>query len=182
MQTLKLLTLTTGLLISGLAMAAPKPQSLVVEIADRGEIVIELMSEKAPLATAHIGSLAANGFYNGQKIFRVARSPRPFLAQMGDPNTKKLPLTDEAIGSGGAGAAIPFEETGLKHTRGAVGLAMKADANGKLVGDSQFYFMLGNAGFLDGKYTVFGRITKGLDLLDKLAEGDVITRVTFNRG
>ncbi|MBL8048013.1 MAG: peptidylprolyl isomerase [Chthonomonas sp.] len=181
MQTLKFISALGLASLVGAGWAAPKPQMLIVEIADRGEVVIEL-SEKAPLATAHIGALADKGFYNGQKIFRVVRSPRPFLAQMGDPLTKSRALTDDSIGSGGTGAAIPFEETGWKHTKGAVGLAMKADANGKLVGDSQFYFMLGNAGFLDGKYTVFGRITKGAELLEKLAEGDVITRVSLNRG
>lgn len=182
MRSLNLLSGLTFMAICASAMAAPKAQTLTVEIADRGSIVIELFSEKAPLATAHIGGLAERGFYNGQKIFRVVRSPRPFLAQMGDPNTKNKPLTDESIGQGGSGAKIPFEDTGAKHTVGAVGLAMKADANGKLIGDSQFYFMLGTAGFLDGKYTVFGRITKGLDLLEKLTEGDTISKVTFNRG
>lgn len=168
--------------LASISSAAPKASQLVVEIENRGSLTIELFTEKAPLATSHIAELARAGFYDGLKFFRVVRSPRPFLAQTGDPNTLKRPLGDSSIGEGGSGKAIPFEDTGEKHTVGAVGLAMKPNKSGVLMGDSQFYIMLGSAGFLDGKYTVFGRVSKGQDLLEKIQEGDVMRKVTFVQG
>jgi len=161
------------------ATAVAKEQFLVLDIEGRGTITIQLYADKAPKACAQISGLAQKGFYDGQKFFKVIRSPRPFLAQLGDPQSKTKSITDSNMGNGGTGAKIAFEDSGQRHVKGAVGLAMKPDDSGTLFGDSQFYLMLGNAGFLDGKYTVFATVTKGLDVLDTVEQGDVIKSVKF---
>lgn len=176
---LSILTILAASATVGFSPFAPvaKEQFLVLDIENRGQITIQLHTDKAPKACAQIAGLAKSGFYDGQKFFKVVRSPRPFLAQLGDPQSKSKPITDANMGNGGTGAKIAFEESGFRHVKGAVGLAMKPDDAGTLFGDSQFYIMLGNAGFLDGKYTVFAVVTKGLDVLDTVEQGDVIKSV-----
>ena len=150
-----------------------KESFLVLQIKGKGELRIKLFTDKAPKTTARIKELATAKFYDNQKFFKVVRQPRPFLAQFGDPLTKTAALTDEKIGTGGSGQKIPFEDTGLHHGPGMDGLSrMPEDPNS---GDCQFYVMLGEAGFLDGKYCVFGQVTEGLELLKKLELGDVVT-------
>ncbi|MBS1706897.1 MAG: peptidylprolyl isomerase [Armatimonadetes bacterium] len=149
---------------------------IVVDIEGRGRIVIELHTKEAPKASGHIADLAAKGFYDGQKFFRVVREPRPFLVQVGDPNSRNGKLDDPEMGKGGSGTKVPYEDSGFKHRRGAVGLAHLPDD--KNSGDSQFYIMLADHGFLDGTYTVFGQVTEGLDVLDKIKLGDRVTKVS----
>lgn len=154
-------------------LAAP---TLTLQVENKGDIVIELYTDKAPKTTSHIMKLANDGFYNGQKFFRVLKDPRPFLVLFGDPGTKDKPLTDSSIGEGGSGARIAREDTGKSHVRGAVGLATKqGDPNS---GDSQFYIMLDKKPFLDGSYTVFGSVVKGMDVVDGIEVGDKVTSVT----
>lgn len=150
--------------------------TLTLSVAGKGEIVIEMYNDKAPKTTAHIIGLAKSGFYDGQKIFRVMKDPRPFLVLFGDPNTKSKPMTDSSIGQGGSGKSIAREETGKSHVKGAVGLATRqGDPNS---GDSQFFIMLDKKPFLDGSYTVFGSVTRGMDIVEKLEVGDQVTSVT----
>ncbi len=153
---------------------------IVMQIEGKGEVVISLNTQAAPKTTAQIIRLAQSGFYNGQKFFRVVKTPRPFLAQFGDPQTKTKDVTDPSIGTGGSGTTVPFENTGLKNVEGAVGLSLKE--NDKNTGDSQFYINLANNGFLDGGYAVFGKVVKGLDLVKGLNVGDKVTSVTVKRG
>lgn len=151
--------------------------NLVLTVADKGKIVIRLYSEEAPLAVSAISKLAKEGFYDGQKFFKVVRQPRPFLIQFGDPQTKTKPLDSPTMGTGGTGRKIAYENSGYTHVRGAVGLShLPEDKN---TGDCQFYIMLGTYGFLDGNYTVFGQVTEGLDLLDKIEQGDQVTKVAL---
>lgn len=156
-----------------------RPSSLVLEVAGKGQIVIELHADKAPKACAHIGQLAARGFYDGQKFFRVAKEPRPYLVQFGDPATKTRPIGDPAIGKGGSGARIPYEDSGMPNVEGAVGLSTQPGDPDS--GDSQFYILLAPARFLDGSYTVFGRVTKGMDVVKKIELGDQVTSVRLVR-
>ncbi len=148
-----------------------------MQIAGRGNVVIRLYTDEAPKTTAHISKLVRDGFYDGQKIFKAVKKPRPFLVQFGDPQTKTRPIDDPAMGTGGTGTKIPYEASGLRHVRGAVGLSRLPED--KDSGDCQFYIMLGAYSFLDDNYTVFGQVVEGLDLLDSLEPGDVVTKVTY---
>jgi len=172
------LVLMTGVL--GFARD-PQESFLLVDVKGKGRITIQLFTDKAPKTTARIKELAMKKFYDGQKFFKVITKPRPFLAQFGDPLTKTKDLNDESIGTGGTGVTLPLEDTGIHHGVGAVGLSrLPEDPNS---GDCQFYIMLGEAGFLDGKYCVFGQVTKdSLELLKRLDAGDVVTTVRVQEG
>ncbi len=147
---------------------------LKLEIAGRGAVVIRLYTKTAPKATSHIISLVKSGFYDGLRFHRVEKSPKPYLVQVGDPASR---TNLDAAGNGGSGASIPYEDSGFSHVEGAVGLAM---ANG--VGDSQFYILLAPHKFLDGRYTVFGVVVSGMDVVRSIERGDRITSATILGG
>lgn len=153
---------------------------MLVNVSGRGEIAIKLHTDKAPKTTAQIIRLAESKFYDGQKFFRVVKSPRPFLIQMGDPNSKTKPLDDPSMGTGGSGTKVAYEDTGYSNVEGAVGLSTPTDQRD--AGDSQFYILLANQRFLDGQYTVFGQVVKGMDVVKTVELGDQVTSVTIKRG
>jgi cyclophilin family peptidyl-prolyl cis-trans isomerase len=139
-----------------------------LEVEGRGNIFIKLHTKEAPKASAHVLQLVRSGFYNGQRFHRVERTPRPYLVQVGDPNSR----TGDLSGGGGSGARIPFEESGFKNEAGAVGLARPS--TDRDAGDSQFYMLLDRSSFLDNNYTVFGQVVAGMDVLQKIQRGDRI--------
>lgn len=153
---------------------------MVVDVAGRGKIDILLRTDVAPKTTAHIIKLAEGGFYNGQKFFRVVKDPRPFLIQVGDPGSRTKKMDDPTLGSGGSGAKIPYEDTGLSNNKGMVGLATPKDKRDE--GDSQFYILLDNSRFLDGSYTVFGQVMSDMNTVQAVELGDQVTSVTIKRG
>lgn len=158
---------------------APKPGETVMKvvIAGRGNIFVHLYMKEAPKTTAHITDLVKSGFYDGQRFHKVVRTPRPFIAQIGDPASKSGNLDDPSMGSGSTGTKIPFEENGMSHDEGAVALASPPkDRNG---GDSQFFFVLESSRFLDGKYTVFGKVVEGLEVMRTLQKGDRVESITI---
>ena len=159
---------------------APGESAVKMEIEGRGDIVFKLFTKEAPKTTTQIMRLVKQGFYNGQKFHRVERQPRPYLAWFGDPGTKTMELDNGAIGGGGSGTRIPYEPNSRTHVVGAVGLAHPV--NEKDGGDSQFYFVLGPASFLDGNYTVFGQVISGQDVLKKIERGDKVVNVTVITG
>lgn len=142
----------------------------------KGDIVIELYADKAPLAVNSFIFLARNGWFNGVTFHRVIPG---FVAQAGDPS---------GTGYGGPGYAFKNEiAPGLKFDReGVVGMASAGpDSNG-----SQFFITLGPAPNLDGSYTIFGQVISGMDVVKSLTPrdtskttdlppGDVITSVTI---
>ena len=134
---------------------APRPRMVIV--LDGGEVVVELRPDKAPLHVARIRELANSGFYDGLTIIRVAPG---HVVQAGDPKFD---------GSGGSGQTIKAEFSDLKHVRGAVGMARDDDPDS---GDSQFYICLADRPHLDGRYTVFGQVISGMEIVDKFAPGD----------
>ena len=140
---------------------APGPHVLIET--DRGKLTIELLPDVAPKTVARFTELVKKGFYNGLTFHRVV--PK-FLIQGGDP---------AGDGTGGSGRTIPAEFNERKHKAGTVGMAHTKDPDSA---DSQFYICLEPQPFLDGKYTVFGQVVEGLDLLPKLQEGDVMRKVT----
>jgi cyclophilin family peptidyl-prolyl cis-trans isomerase len=132
---------------------------------DRGKLTLELFPDVAPKTVARFTELVKKGFYNGLAFSRIM--PK-FLIQGGDPT---------GDGTGGSGQTIPAEFNDKKHQLGTVGMArLTRDPNSA---DSQFYICLEPQPFLDGKYTVFGQVVEGLDLLPKIQEGDVMKKVTL---
>jgi cyclophilin family peptidyl-prolyl cis-trans isomerase len=159
----------------------PGPQ-LIMDIAKRGTIVIDLLPDAAPKTVAHIVALVNRKFYDGLLFHRVITD---FVAQTGEPKSKSIDgarlkgLTDVRVavkfglGKGGSGKTVPLEAK-LPHERGTVGLARSGDSES---GDSQFFFNLKTNPSMDFAYTVFGRVSKGLDVMDKIQLGDRITSV-----
>lgn len=170
----KLHALTSILGMFCLAVLA-QAENMVVQIEGRGSITIQLFTKEAPKTTAHIMRLARSGFYDGQRFHLVIKSPRPYRVQVGDPASRAGDL--DSVGQGGSGTKIAYEDSGKSNVEGAVGLStVPGDKNS---GDSQFYMLLGNARFLDGSYTVFGKVTEGMDVLKKVEKGDRVTKVTI---
>jgi len=122
-----------------------------------GRVTIALDPVAAPKTVAHIQDLVRKGFYTNTPIHRVIPG---FMAQMGDPT---------GTGGGpGSGTTVPAEFGPIPFERGTVGLARTEDPNS---GDSQFFIMFDRNDYLDGKYTVFGKVTDGMDVVDKIKAG-----------
>lgn len=138
-------------------------------IAGKGDILIELNRQAAPITVANFVTLVNNRFYDDILFHRYEPN---FVVQGGDPLTKELPLTDPSIGTGGPGYTIPFENTGLLHVPYAIAMASTGPGVG---GGSQFYFSLGAQPALDGDYAVFGVAAQGQSVVDALRRGDRIT-------
>ena len=131
---------------------------------DRGPIKIELFADKAPLTVANFVNLAKRGFYDGLSFHRVIPD---FMIQGGCP---------EGSGRGGPGYRFEDETTnGMRHERGVLSMANAGpNTNG-----SQFFITHVPTPWLDGKHTVFGKVTEGLDVVDAVKQGDLITKVTI---
>jgi cyclophilin family peptidyl-prolyl cis-trans isomerase len=130
----------------------------------KGTFEIVLFPKAAPKTVANFISLAQKGFYNGTTFHRVIPG---FVVQGGDPLSKKLPAGNPQIGTGGADHNIPDEHgNGLHHLVGAVAMAHSAMPNSA---SSQFYVTLSKIPHLDGGYTIFGQVVKGMDVVEKLA-------------
>jgi cyclophilin family peptidyl-prolyl cis-trans isomerase len=153
--------------------------SLRLEIEKKGEVIILLHTKEAPKATSQVIRIAQEGFYNGQRVHEVMADPQPFLVKLGDPLSRSS-LTDSRLGSGGSGSTVPYEDSGKSNRIGAVGLATRERDPDS--GDSIFYIMLRDAPFLDGSYTVFGQVTKGMEVVRRLEVGDKVTSATVIRG
>lgn len=177
-----LLTIFIVLAFGAGAMAYnPKPGEVVLRLSiqNRGEVFILLRPDRAPLTVNRVMELTQRGFYDGQRFFRVVNEPRPFLVQIGDPDSRTKPMDDPNLGLGGTGERIPFEDSGLRHERGAVGFARHPRDR---TGDCQFYIMLGEHRFLDGQYTVFGRVVEGMDVVQSIRLGDRLVSAVILRG
>ena len=107
-------------------------------------------------------TLAKKGFYDGLVFHRVEPG---FVVQGGDP---------KGDGTGGPGYKVKAEFNKQKHVRGVVAMARSNDPDSA---GSQFYITLAPANFLDGKYTVFGKVTSGMDVVDKIKVGDKMKSV-----
>jgi len=141
---------------------------------NRGTIVAELYDADAPGTVANFEKLANQGFYDGVKFHRVVPN---FVVQGGDPQSRDLPVGDPRIGSGGPGYHIKCETKDNPRTH-EVGALSMAHA-GKDTGGSQFFMVLdeGSTRHLNGKHTVFGKITQGLDVMRQIKQNDHMTKV-----
>ncbi len=127
----------------------------------RGPVTLELFGADAPLTVWNFLSLARSGYYRNTRFHRVVPN---FVAQDGDPRDD---------GNGGPGYAIRDEMNRHRYERGAVGMAL----SGPDTGGSQYFITHSPQPHLDGHYTVFGRILRGYTVLDRIVQGDLITRI-----
>lgn len=174
-----LLKFAVSVSVLGAAMVAQAQDRIVFKIENRGEFTMTLNRQAAPKTCAQILRLAESGFYDGMRFHRAERRPKPFLIQVGDPETKNG-VADDKIYKGGSGKTLPFEANGLENELGAVGLATIPEEN--VPGDSQFYILLSPNRFLNGKYTVFAKITSGLDVIQKIEKGDRVVSAKVVKG
>ncbi len=127
---------------------------------DKGEILIELFKDVAPKHAANFDSLVSIDFYDGTAFHRVIPG---FMIQGGDPNSKDKPR--ETWGRGDPSqTTVPAEFSDLKHKRGIISAARKGgDVNSAT---SQFFIMVKAAPNLDGQYSIYGQVLKGMDVVD----------------
>lgn len=134
----------------------------------KGDVVIELYREEAPLTTANFLSLVNSGFYNGIVFHRVIAD---FMAQVGDPLTKD-PSKKAMWGTGDPGYSIA-DEFGPGLTHSGPGIVSMANS-GPNTGGSQFFITYAATDWLDGKHAIFGNVTQGMDIVEQITVGDSI--------
>jgi HEAT repeat protein/cyclophilin family peptidyl-prolyl cis-trans isomerase len=140
----------------------PQVSTQVYLDTDRGTIQIELAVVDAPLTVENFVSLAKKGYFTGLSVHRVVPD---FVIQDGDPRSD---------GEGGPGYSIRDEFSERPYLRGTVGMALDAWRD---TGGSQYFITHSPQPHLDGKYTVFGRVIAGMDVVDKIQQWDVIRKV-----
>ncbi len=143
------------------AMTMPDPELAVIKTA-HGEMTLEFWPDVAPNTVANFKKLAKQGFYNATAFHRIVKG---FMIQGGDPNTKN-PAMAQKFGQGGPGYMIKAEFNNRKHVRGVLSMARSSNPDSA---GSQFFICHGEAPFLNGKYTAFGKLIKGDDVLEKIA-------------
>ena len=132
--------------------------TIYLDLKNNCRVVIKLLPEVAPKHVARIKKLAREKFYDGIIFHRVIPG---FMAQTGDPT---------GTGFGGSKYPnLPAEFSNVPFTRGTVGMARAQDPNSA---NSQFFIMFADGRFLDGKYTVWGKVVKGMECVDKIAPGE----------
>jgi cyclophilin family peptidyl-prolyl cis-trans isomerase/HEAT repeat protein len=146
------------------AVARIGKRSTATVITNRGSFTIEFLTADAPLNVDNFIQLAKRGYFNGQTIPRVVPN---FVVQAGDPRGDQ---------NGGPGYQIRCEINEIPYERAAVGMAL----SGKDTGGSQWFVTHSPQPHLDGGYTVFGRVIRGMDVIDRIARGDSIRRVVVS--
>ncbi|MBD3371996.1 MAG: hypothetical protein GF403_04685 [Candidatus Coatesbacteria bacterium] len=136
---------------------------VVVLETEKGEIALRLYPDRAPVTCENIMNLVKEGFYDGLTFHRVEGA----LIQGGDPN---------GDGTGGPGYTIPFEDSGVNHYVGAVGMARRTHPD---TAGSQFYICKVELPSLNRQYCVFGQVIAGQDVVDAIEIGDVIEKAAL---
>jgi cyclophilin family peptidyl-prolyl cis-trans isomerase/HEAT repeat protein len=148
------------------AIVSPRFSPRVYIDTDKGTVELEMAIIDAPLTVANFMSLARKGFFNGVPIHRVVPD---FVVQDGDPR---------GDGEGGPGYTIRDEINQRPYLRGTVGMAL----DWQDTGGSQFFITHSPQPHLDGRYTVFGQVVNGMEVVDRLVPGDAIRRVRVRDG
>ena len=138
-------------------MASPE-DTLYLDL-EKGRVTIELRPDLAPNHVARIKELAREGFYDGVVFHRVIEG---FMAQGGDPT---------GTGTGGSGKKLAAEFSAEPHVRGTCSMARAMDPNSA---DSQFFICFDDANFLDGQYTVWGKVVDGMEHVDAIKRGEPV--------
>jgi peptidyl-prolyl cis-trans isomerase B (cyclophilin B) len=151
---------------------SPGAGPIIVLDTARGTIEFETYPEEAPKTVARIVDLVHKGFYNGLRFHRAEPN---FLIQIGDPASRDV-TREASWGRGGTGKPIGVSEVTKKrrHLLGAV--AMAYPGTQRTAADSQFFITRRPAPELDGRYTVFGQVLKGQEVVGRIQKGDVLKR------
>lgn len=139
---------------------APKSARAIIKT-KFGDLEIKFYPDVAPKHVENFIQLAKAGFYNGTIFHRVIPG---FMIQGGDPNTKDS-LKKDTYGQGGPGHTVKAEFSDIPHKRGILSMARAADPDSA---GSQFFIVVEDSRFLDRKYSVFGEVTKGIGVADKI--------------
>jgi peptidyl-prolyl cis-trans isomerase B (cyclophilin B) len=169
--------------------------TVVMTVKGNKQITIELDGNNAPISAGNFVDLVQSKFYDGLTFHRVVKTPQPFVVQGGDPKgngsggyipkgssmERRIPLE---IKPSSASAPIVYSQIitdapALQHKRGAIAMARSQSPDSA---SSQFYFTLADIPFLDGNYAVFGKITRGLEVIDTIEQGDKITSAKVTQG
>ncbi|HEX6133115.1 MAG TPA: peptidylprolyl isomerase [Longimicrobiales bacterium] len=142
--------------VAPILAGAPSPQAVIST--PHGDVVLDLAGADAPLTVHNFISLIESGYYSGTRWHRVVPN---FVIQDGDPR---------GDGSGGPGYAIRDEINPLRYERGTLGMAL----SGPDTGGSQFFITHSPQPHLDGGYTVFGRVSSGMDVVDRVVQEDPV--------
>lgn len=157
----RLKALVATILVIGLAgggtmtEAADRENQIFLDLKD-GRVVIDLRPDLAPTHVARIKELTRQGFYDGLVFHRVIAG---FMAQTGDPR---------GDGTGGSGTKLKAEFSRERHVRGTVSMARAASPDSA---DSQWFIVFAPAAHLDGNYTVWGRVSSGMEFVDLIKRG-----------
>ncbi len=178
-------------------------KATVVVTVKGSPITIEVDGTNAPITAGNFVDLVQKGVYDGLVFHRVVREPQPFVVQGGDPQGKDPKFPENRLGTGGyidpktgneryvpleikpKGAEQPVygkpitETPVLTHKLGAVAMARSQQPDSA---SSQFYFALADLSFLDGNYAVFGNVTEGFDVVNKIKQGDRIETAKVTKG
>lgn len=133
---------------------------------DAGRIVVRFFRDKAPRHVANFKKLAKSKFYDGTYFHRVIPG---FMIQGGDPNTKNSNPADD--GQGGPSWSVKAEFNDVKHVAGILSMARSNDPDSA---GSQFFIMDGTSPFLDGKYSAFGQVVSGMDVVKKIVSAPTV--------
>jgi len=147
----------TGFFVASSAANAGDPENTLYMDLKDGRVVIEMRPDLAPNHVKRIKELVRQKFYDGVVFHRVIAG---FMAQTGDPT---------GTGMGGSGQNIKAEFNSAPHVRGTLSMARASSPDSA---DSQFFIVLADSNFLDGQYTVWGNVTKGMEFVDNIKKGD----------
>jgi cyclophilin family peptidyl-prolyl cis-trans isomerase len=145
------------------------PENTIILTLKDGPVVIELLNEVAPLHTARMKELARGGHYDNVAFHRVIEG---FMAQTGDVENGNMEKNYNPGRSGTGGSDLPdlkAEFSKLPHARGTIGAARSSNPNSA---NSQFFINFKDNDFLNGQYTVYGRVISGMEHVDKIARGE----------
>ena len=185
-----------------------KGTALVELTTSKGTVEVSLDGSAAPLTAGNFVDLVRRGAYTGTLFHRVVKEPIPFVVQGGDPQSANPGTPVDLLGTGsfidpatGQPRLIPLElfldgdqaprygeitvgpgqaqRLKLQHQRGALAMARSNDPNSA---SAQFYVALRALPELDGRYAVFGRVTKGMDVVDKIMQGDKLISAKVLQG
>jgi len=137
----------------------PDNDDVLILETTRGPVTIAMRADLAPRHVARIKELVRDGFYDGIVFHRVIDG---FMAQTGDPT---------GTGTGGSGKKLKAEFSREPHKRGTVSMARAQNPDS---GDSQFFICLEDAPFLNGQYTVWGRLIEGMENVDGIKRGEPV--------
>ncbi|MFM2079940.1 MAG: hypothetical protein RLZZ219_622 [Cyanobacteriota bacterium] len=185
-----------------------KGTALISLQTSKGEIQLSLDGEAAPLTAGNFVDLVRRGVYNGTVFHRVVREPVPFVVQGGDPQSADPKVAPDLIGMGnfidpssGQPRSLPLElflqgessprygqitagpgqqaRLKLPHQRGSLAMARSEDLNSA---SAQFYIALRALPELDGRYAVFGRVSQGMDVVERISQGDRLISARLLQG